>query len=93
MPARDAHVTGEPPPIVVVEPAGLLITPQTYRTHEQHREIADRVMGALGLDPANVAQMRFTEARICVDVLNRRAGSEPRIRTLRYDLQGRPARA
>lgn len=73
---------------IVVTPAGLVITPDTYRTHAQHHEIADRVMARYGYTDDEVTEMRITEHAIDVDVHDRDQPGH-HVRTDHHDLRTR----
>jgi hypothetical protein len=59
----------------------LCITPDSYRTHERHHEIADRLFEALHYDPSDVVELRVSEGRIQLDVIDRRHGFTVRTHT------------
>jgi hypothetical protein len=73
----------------------LTIDVETYRTHERHREIADRVMQAHGYDPNDVVEIRLTETCVEVDWIFRHDGriemqdDGPVIRTTRFEARSR----
>jgi hypothetical protein len=67
---------------ILVEPTGLVITPDSYHTRERDREIADRIMAELGYNPDHVLEIRVSETAVEVDMIDR--SSSPPIRTARH---------
>jgi len=55
---------------IMIDPAGLVITPDSYRTNERHREIADRVLAASGYSSDEVVEIRISEVGTEIDWLN-----------------------
>ena len=77
---------------IIVEPAGLVITPDSYHHRRQHRDIADTVMTTYGYDPNNVIEIRLTEGNTEVDWINRDddwTDDGPPIHTTRHQLPRR----
>lgn len=52
---------------------GLIITPVDYMSDEGKRELANRLMAALGYHPGQVVELRATRHIVSVLVLDRRS--------------------
>lgn len=53
---------------------GRVITAADYRTDPEARDVADRVLRALGYDPRQVRRMVIGQRSIRVDAMDRRTG-------------------
>jgi hypothetical protein len=72
---------------VIVEPAGLVITPHDYEHDPRSREIADRVMTTYGYEPKRVRAIKLNEAAVEVLWYNPDAPVEECMGITRHDLR------